>query len=174
MIGIFGCSSVVGTGVAAKESFVSILSRVWPVVNLGIEGAGPERVWQHYVNSHKRLELCYAVFCWPSLLRTYTVYGNQTINLGPWMLNQKHDYVKQYQQELLNNTVQERNWAVINRAKATVDMSSHFSINKMFTEGWLDRGSDGLHPGVKTHIVIADYVNRLLTARLGPAAAILQ
>jgi hypothetical protein len=51
MIGIFGCSLVVGTGVAAKESFVGILSRVWPVVNLGIEGAGPERVWQQYLDT---------------------------------------------------------------------------------------------------------------------------
>ena len=174
MIGIFGCSYVVGVGVEPQENFVNILSRVWPVVNLGIEGAGPELVWQHYVNTCQHLQLTYAVFCWPSILRTSIVYRNQRINLGPWMLNQKHDYVKQYQQELLNNTVQERNWAVIRRAKESVDMSSHFSINRMFAKGWPDKGSDDLHPGAKTHKIIADYVHRLLTAELGPAAAIVQ
>ena len=172
MIGIFGCSYVVGTGVAHNESFVNILSDVWPVLNKGIEGAGPERVWQHYLDCKDTLT--YAVFCWPSIARTYTVYRNEIVNLGPWVLNQKQPYVQQYQKDLLANRVQETNWAVINHAKNTVPMSSHFSINKMFAAGWLDLGSDGLHPGPKTHTVIADYVHRLLTAKLGPAAATIQ
>ena len=171
MIEIFGCSFVVGTGVAPKENFVSILSKDWPVVNMGIEGAGPERVWQQYCRERLKSTALHVVFCWPSILRTYTVYRKEIINLGPWVLDQDKPYVKQYQKELLNNTVQERNLAVIERAKQLVPNSSHLHIEQLFDNGWLDLGSDQLHPGPISHKKIADYVNQLLIEQLGPAAS---
>ena len=173
-IWILGCSFVVGTAVEPEQNFVSLLSQRWSVKNLGIEGAGPERVWQQYCRHQLKSTADHVVFCWPSLERSYTVYQGEMINLGPWLLDQDTPYVKQYRTALLNNTVRERNLAVIARAQKTVQNSSHVYIEQLFENGWLDWGSDGVHPGPVSHKRIAEHIDKLLTARLGPAATTLQ
>ncbi len=150
----FGCSFTWGEGVDINDVWVSILSNLInePIVNLGICGASPLRVWQTYTELRKLYTPKLTIIQWPGLPR-HTIYDkdNNAINLGLW----NADEYPEYKQQLVSGQIEQQNLKLIAEAKTLiVEPAYHYDFRARYWP-FKDLAEDGLHPGPQTHKQIA-------------------
>ena len=151
---VWGCSFAWGTGLEEEKTWPYILSKQlkMTLANWAIEGASPPRVWGCYQTLRPELNPKLSIIAWPTLNRDWV----QGRNMGHW--NRHLD--PNFNRRLISGELQRSNLELIQRAKTQIqEPVIHFSLAKLWPYlRFPDLVKDGLHPGPRTHELVADYV----------------
>jgi hypothetical protein len=171
---VIGCSFVHGHTLKDEQVAAHILQErlQYPVANLGLEGAGPPRMWQTYLALKEYAQPKAVVFAWSGLDRWHFIdeFEQKIIDLGVWKLDPQHpaqtkypDMMRIYADDLMNKRIESWNKDLIDYAKKTVPQAHHFNIKQIMpNQQFIDIAEDGKHPGPKSHEYIADYLYSIL------------
>ena len=165
---VFGCSMVVGEGLAEEDTVTSQLSKLLgrPVVNLGVSGTGMSFSFYNSVMLYKNLPTPYAVVQQWSSCNRIELYKNDSILLHNPMYINNPDFYRNW-----INTVENPNTHMYMAAQASRcmwDSKTKYYELSLFGETanilnctlirYTDLARDLGHPGIKTAKLVAENI----------------
>jgi len=177
----FGCSITWGEFCEFEESAPYQLAKITglEIDNLGVCGGSPDLIYFQIQQLTKVYTPKMVIIQWPTDTRTYKLLGDQVLNLGVWVTELKsraHDHhpkiVTQYQKDILNGAIQQRNKEYMDDVHKLVTCPLiTFRYQDYFKSENIDLATDHRHPGPKSHRRVAELLSehseiKLLTNNL--------
>lgn len=179
---IFGCSHVVGIGLAEDETIGYQLSKLLdrPVINLGVGGSGPMFSHQNSVLLHKNFPKPWAVVqIWSGPDRISEFESDRSSLLpshfhGPWTTKSTHEgwqFYRAWTQKAATSIIY-NHFAVIATAAIWESRTRYFSgsfwpaaDSATIKLRMIDKARDVSHPGRQTAIIVAKTIANVLNAQ---------
>lgn len=174
---IFGCSHVLGEGLAEEDTITGQLSRLLnkPVINLGVSGTGISFNSYNSLLLYKNLPKPYAVVqLWSSISRIELYTPEKMLLCLPATIGDKHDHMHMYRDAFykewsrfpenyhthlwFNAQFSKSLWENITKYyECTLFFETENLLKCKFFE-IVDRSRDLLHPGIKTTKILAENI----------------
>lgn len=176
---IFGCSNVLGEGLAEEDTVSSQLSKLLdrPVVNLGVSGTGIFFNFYNSVMLDKNFPTPYAVVqMWPDSARVELFNETTVLIHTPWGFGKDNSPDGRFKDEFYKHWItypentNTHTWLIAQASNALWSNKTRYyemSLNSNTAELlncdcilWLDVARDRVHPGIETAKAIAEKIAR--------------